>query len=44
MSEPDLIPDGDIFGDAAPPKRPRTVEEILKRFPPIGRSRDGQAD
>jgi hypothetical protein len=27
MSEPDLIPDGDIFGDDAPPRRPRTEAE-----------------
>jgi hypothetical protein len=27
MSEPDLIPDGDIFGDDAPPGRPRTEAE-----------------
>jgi hypothetical protein len=27
MSEPDLIPDGDVFGDDAPPRRPRTEAE-----------------
>jgi hypothetical protein len=27
MSEPDLIPDGDIFGNDAPPRRPQTEAE-----------------